>query len=255
MSGIRVETQENILSLVFDRAEKKNAITDAMYGALADALGAAAGDPAVRAILIRSDGDTFTAGNDIGDFIAIATSKTDAPRNVHRFLDLLATTMKPIVAAVQGNAVGIGTTMLLHCDYLVLAENAVLAAPFVNLALVPEAASSLLMPARIGYARAFSMFVLGEAVPAKSALEWGLANKVVPTGELQETALAVARKLVLQPAQAVASAKALMRNPEILRAQMQAEGKKLVEQFQSAEAKEAFTAFFERRKPDFRKFQ
>lgn len=255
MTGIRVEHQENILSLVFDRADKKNAITDAMYGTLADALGAAKDDASVRAILLRAEGDTFCAGNDIGDFIAIATSKSDAPRNVHRFLDALATATKPIVAAVQGNAVGIGTTMLLHCDYLVLAESAVLITPFVNLALVPEAASSLLLPARIGYARAFSMFALGEPVPAKTALDWGLANKVVPAAELHETALAVAQKLTHQPARSVAFTKELMRAPEVLRAQMQAEGKKLTEQFQSAEAKEAFTAFFERRKPDFRKFQ
>ena len=146
------------------RPDKKNALTNAMYGALADAIEAAETDPSVRVLLIRGEGDMFTAGNDVGEFAAMATGAFQGERHVGRFLQALAKSSRPLVAAVQGRAVGIGTTMLLHCDLVVLAENALLSTPFVNLALVPEASSSLLMPLRIGYARAYEMFALGEAV-------------------------------------------------------------------------------------------
>ena len=185
---IKIEKEDGILSLTMARPDKKNALTNAMYGALADAIEAAETDASVRVLLIRGEGDMFTAGNDVGEFAAIAAGAVQGERHVGRFLQALAKSSRPLVAAVQGRAVGIGTTMLLHCDLVVLAENALLSTPFVNLALVPEASSSLLMPLRIGYARAFEMFALGEAVDAKSAFAWGLANRVVPLDKLDAEA-------------------------------------------------------------------
>jgi enoyl-CoA hydratase/carnithine racemase len=170
---IKIENAENILNLILARPEKKNALTDAMYGRLADAIVAAETNPATRVILIRGEGDMFTGGNDVGEFAAIATGAIKGERQVTHFLDAIARSTRPLVAAVQGRAVGIGTTMLLHCDFVVLSEDALLSTPFVNLALVPEAASSLLMPMRVGYARAFEMFALGEPVDAKTALQLG----------------------------------------------------------------------------------
>ena len=143
---IKIENNTGILSLTMARPDKKNALTNAMYGALADAIEAAENDPNVRVVLIRGEGDMFTAGNDVGEFAAIAEGVSHGERHVSRFLQALARSSRPLVAAVQGRAVGIGTTMLLHCDLVVLADNALLSTPFVNLALVPEAASSLLMP-------------------------------------------------------------------------------------------------------------
>ena len=149
---IKIEKAENILTLTFARSKKKNALTDAMYGRLADAIVAAETNPATRVIVIRGEGDMFTGGNDVGEFAGIATGAVTGERHVTRFLDAIARATRPLVAAVQGRAVGIGTTMLLHCDFVLLAEDALLSTPFVNLALVPEAASSLLMPMRIGHA-------------------------------------------------------------------------------------------------------
>jgi enoyl-CoA hydratase/carnithine racemase len=250
---IKIEKSEGILTLTMARPDKKNALTNAMYGALADAMEAAETDPAVRVLLIRGEGDMFTAGNDVGEFAAIATGAFQGERHVGRFLQAQAKASRPLVAAVQGRAVGIGTTMLLHCDLVVLAENALLSTPFVNLALVPENASSLLMPLRIGYARAFEMFALGEAVEAKSALAWGLANRVVPLDKLDAEARAFAARLAKQPAGAVSAAKRLMRNPEVLMAQIKAESEQFAARLKTAEAREAFTAFAERRPPDFLK--
>ena len=254
MTGhIKLENEGGILSVTMARPDKKNALTNAMYGALADAIEAAETDPGVRVLLIRGEGDMFTAGNDVGEFAAIASGSFQGERHVGRFLYALARSSRPLVAAVQGRAVGIGTTMLLHCDLVVLAENAQLSTPFVNLALVPEAASSLLMPLRIGYARAYEMFALGEPVDAKSAFAWGLANRVVPLDKLDAEARALAARLARQPAGAVSTTKRLMRNPQALTAQMQAEGERFAERLKTVEAREAFTAFAERRPPDFLK--
>ena len=250
---IKIENEGGILTLTMARPDKKNALTNAMYGALADAIEAAETDPAVRVVLIRGEGDMFTAGNDVGEFAAIATGGVQGERHVSRFLHALARSSRPLVAAVQGRAVGIGTTMLLHCDLVVLADNALLSTPFVNLALVPEAASSLLMPLRIGYARAFEMFALGEPVDAASALAWGIANRMVPLDRLDAEAKAFAVRLARQPAGAVSATKRLMRNPEVLMAQMLAESDRFVERLKTREAREAFTAFAERRPPDFSK--
>jgi enoyl-CoA hydratase/carnithine racemase len=250
---IKVENDGGILNVTMARPDKKNALTNAMYGALADAIEGAETDTAVRVLLIRGEGDMFTAGNDVGEFAAIATGDFQGERHVGRFVQALARSSRPLVAAVQGRAVGIGTTMLLHCDLVVLAENALLSTPFVNLALVPEAASSLLMPLRIGYARAYEMFALGEPVDAQSAVAWGLANRIVPLDKLDAEARALAARLARQPAGAIGTTKRLMRNPQVLTAQMQAESERFAERLKTVEAREAFMAFAERRPPDFLK--
>jgi len=245
---------DGVLTLTLARADKKNAITDAMYGALADALEAAERDATVRVVLLRAEGDLFSAGNDIGEFAATAMSgggNGGGERNVIRFLHALARATRPLVAAVQGRAVGIGTTMLLHCDFVLLAENAQLSTPFVNLALVPEAASSLLMPARLGHVRAFEMFALGDAVSAQSALAWGLANRVVPLDKLTDEAQAIAQRLARQPLGALTDTKRLMRDAELLTQQMDAESACFAKRLKSPEAQEAFRAFVDRRPPNF----
>jgi enoyl-CoA hydratase/carnithine racemase len=250
---IRLHNDSGVLTVTMARPDKKNALTNAMYGKLADALEGAESDPAVRVLLVRGEGDMFTAGYDVGEFAAMATGSFRDEPQVGRFLQALARSSRPLIAVVQGRAVGIGTTMLLHCDLVVLAENALLSTPFVNLALVPEAASSLLMPLRIGYARAFEMFALGEVVDAHSALAWGLANRVVPLERLDAEAAALAARLARQPAGAVSITKRLMRNPEILLTQIRAESAEFSERLKTAEAREAFAAFAARRPPDFTK--
>ena len=248
---IQRHNADGVLTLTLARADKKNAITDAMYGALADALDAAERDHTVRVVLLRAEGDMFSAGNDIGEFASIAMGEGGGQRNVVRFLHALARATRPLVAAVQGRAVGIGTTMLLHCDFVLLADNAQLSTPFVNLALVPEAASSLLMPARLGHVRAFEMFALGDAVSAESALAWGLANRVVPLYQLGTEAMAIAERLARQPLGALTETKRLMRDAELLKQQMDAENASFSKRLKSPEAHEAFRAFVDRRPPNF----
>jgi enoyl-CoA hydratase/carnithine racemase len=235
--------KDGVLSLQLNRPEKKNALTDAMYAALADGLERADADPEVGAVLICSANDAFTAGNDISDFAAIATGAIKVQeRSVGRFLDRLTRLQAPLVAAVPGLAIGVGTTMLLHCDLVFMAESATLATPFVDLALVPEAASSLLLPGRIGHARAFAMFA-GERVSAAEALAMGLANRVVPIDALAATAEAAARALAAKPRQALRQTKRLMRDGERLRAQMAEENDVFSAQLRSPEAQQAFAAF------------
>jgi len=250
---IKTHKDAGVLTIVMDRPEKKNALTDAMYETMADTLISAERSADVRVVLIRSEGDIFTAGNDIGEFAAMAMGG-ESPRNVRRLIHALATATKPIVAAVQGSAVGIGTTLLLHCDQVVLADNAKLVTPFVNLALVPEAASSLLLPARIGYARAFAMFAFGDPVSATDALAWGLANAVVPVAELAAAAEKLARRLATKPLGALVATKKLMRDAETITRQIAVETTQFVDRLKTPEAREAFTAFAERRAPDFTKF-
>jgi enoyl-CoA hydratase/carnithine racemase len=206
----------------------------------------------VRVVLFQGEGDSFTAGNDLADFRAASDSQ-DGPSEAFRFIGNLGRATKPLVAAVQGNAVGVGTTMLLHCDLVYLAENAKLMTPFVNLALVPEAASSWLLPARIGHVRAYAMFALGEPLDAPSALACGLANAVVPVSELHAKARRAAEALAKRPAGALSHTKSLMRETERMAAQMSRESSLFRERLQSAEAREAFAAFAERRQPVFSK--
>jgi enoyl-CoA hydratase/carnithine racemase len=243
-----------VLTLSLNRPEKKNALTEAMYAALADALEAAQTDPAVRVILFRAEGESFSAGNDIGDFASVAMgARPAADMAVHRVLRAVARTDKPVVAAVKGFAVGIGTTLLLHCDLVFVAEDARLSTPFVNLALAPEAASSLLLPSRVGHVRAFSMFALGENVDGKTAAAWGLANAALPATEVDAAARKAADALAQRPAGSLAATKRLMRDAEAIAAMMDRENAAWEVRLFSAEAREAFTAFAERRPPDFSK--
>ena len=250
---IRTDLTDGVLIITLARPDKKNALTNEMYGTLADIIERAEHDHNVRVLLVQGDGDMFTAGNDVSEFAAIASGKGPSERHVHRFLHALAKATVPIVAAVHGKAVGVGTTMLLHCDYVLLAQDAQLITPFVNLALVPEAASSYLMPLRIGHARAFEMFAMGEPLDAQTAVAWGIANKVCNNDQLRAEARRMAERIAAKPAGSLSAMKALMRKAEALVAQMDSESAKFQERLTSAEAKEAFAAFAEKRKPDFSK--
>ena len=249
---VKIRQDGAVLEITFARPEKKNALSNAMYRAATDALTRAQKDKTVRVVLFSAEGDAFTAGNDIADFAVIASGKGEA-LEAHSFIEALARAEKPIVAAVPGLAVGVGTTMLLHCDLVYLADTARLTTPFVNLALVPEAASSMLLPARIGHVRAFAMFALGEGLSAAEALALGLANKVLPKDEVLGAAREAARALTARPLGAVVATKRLMRDGERMLAQIAKEGAAFKERLQSAEAREAFSAFAERRQPDFTK--
>ena len=219
MSEVVVTLDGGVLTVTMARPDKKNAITNAMYGAMADALQRAESDTAIRAVLLQGDGDSFTAGNELVDFAAVSRG-VQGERHVSRFLGCLAKATRPLVAAVQGNAVGIGTTMLLHCDLVYLAPTARLITPFVNLALVPEAASSWLLPLRIGHARAYAMFALGEPMDAQGAQASGLANAVVPQADLRKKAHDAAIALTKRPAGSLSMTKALMREQQRIAAQI-----------------------------------
>ncbi|MBH5321676.1 enoyl-CoA hydratase [Aurantiacibacter sediminis] len=240
-----------ILTLTMNRPDKKNALTDAMYGAMADAIEGAQDDKAVRVIVIRGHGEMFCAGNDIGDFMVAASGGDITRANVFRFIRLLGTSTKPLVAGVQGRAVGIGTTMLLHCDYVVLADDAKLTAPFATLGLVPEAASSKLLPSAIGHQRAFAMMAMGEAIAAEEALASGLANAIVPVEGLNDAVGDAAQRIAALPPGAVQASKALMRDRETIAETMETEIAIFAQRLQSEEAREAFTAFMQKRAPDF----
>jgi enoyl-CoA hydratase/carnithine racemase len=249
---IKSTQSSGVLTLVLDRPAKKNALTEAMYAALADALEGAQTDTQVRVVLLRGEGDVFSSGNDLSEFAAAASSGV-MPQQVMRFIQCLARAHKPLVAAAQGKAVGLGATLLLHCDHVLLAEGTQLSVPFANLALVPEAASSLLLPALIGHPRAFTLFALGEPVDARTALAWGLANQVVSPQDLTAAAETIARRLAAQPIGALIATKKLMRDAQMLVAQMKREGERFGERLSTPEAREAFAAFAERRAPDFTK--
>lgn len=251
---VRVALDAGVLTLTLTRPEKKNALTSPMYEVLVREMVRAESDSAVRVVLFQGEGDTFTAGSDISEFAAVASGTAAAPRiGASPFLAALADATKPFVAAVQGRAVGVGTTMLLHCDVVIVAEDAALTTPFVNLALVPEAASSWLLPARVGHARAFAMFALGRPVDGQTAVEIGIATEAVPAAEVQARALAVARELAARPLGALQATKRLMRDAGAIRAVMEREGAEFQKRLKSPEAMEAFRAFAERRPPDFSK--
>ena len=250
------ELSGGVLTLTINRPEKKNALTRAMYQALADGIDGANEDPSTRCVLIQANGDIFTAGNDLADFAAVNAG--DATANQAResgnpLLIALGRAKIPLVAAVHGRAVGVGVTMLLHCDLVYVSQDTLLTTPFVNLALVPEAASSMLLPQRIGHARAFAMFVLGEAVDGKKAEAWGIANAALPAGEVQAKARAAAEAVASRAPASVTLTKALMRDPAAIAARMDEEGKHFAAQLKSPEAKEAFEAFAQKRAPDFSK--
>ena len=251
---IQTDLAAGVLTVTLARPEKKNAITQAMYAALSEATERARTDDAVRVLLFRSEGDSFSAGNDIADFIALGSQgQQPLDMSVFRFLRALADFDKPAVAAVRGRAVGIGLTLLLHCDIVVVAEDALLSVPFVNLALAPEAASSMLLPAAIGHRRAFEMFALGEPIDGRTAVAWGLANRAVATDQVEVVAVELAGKLAARAPNSIRKTKRLMRDAETLWALMQKEGEAFGSQMSSPEAMEAFMAFSQKRAPDFSK--
>lgn len=252
---VRIAAEDGVLRITLARPDKKNALTTAMYTALGNALARAETDSSVRAVLFEAEGDAFTAGNDLGDFAAVASGEmAREDMTTHLFLDALAMARKPYVAAVHGLAVGIGVTMLLHCDLVFVAEDAKLSTPFVNLALVPEAASSALLQARIGYARAYAMFALGEPINGRTAAAIGLANAALPVNEVRPKALAAAKLLASKPMGALQATKELMRDSKAIAALMAHETEIFSARLKSPETAEALRAFAERRPPDFRKF-
>lgn len=236
-----------VLEIRFNRPDKKNAITNAMYGVIADAVASAQTDDAIRAILFTSNGDFFSAGNDIKDFAAQSMGAFEGPRHVARFLEEVIKAEKPIVAAVQGHTVGVGTTMLFQCDLVYVADHARLTMPFIDLGVVPENASSLTVVQRFGYARAFSLFALNEPLNGKQAAEWGLANAAVPAGEVEAKARAAAQTLASKPPQSMRHTKKLMRDTQALLARMNEEGAIFAERLKSPEAAAAFAAFLQKR--------
>lgn len=254
MSDILFHTENGIATLTFNRLDKKNSITQAMYAALADGLEAAAADPAVRVVVIQGHETVFSAGNDLGDFLHNPASGEDAP--VFRFLRGIASFPKPVVAAVCGPAVGIGTTLLFHCDLVYAGDNAAFSLPFVNLGLCPEAASSLLVPQMFGYHRAAEALLLGEPFMAEAALEVGLVNRVVPPSEANALARAVATRLAAKPSSSLAETKRLMKQGQasVVAQQIRTEGEVFGRMLKEPAAKEAFSAFLEKRKPDFSRF-
>jgi enoyl-CoA hydratase/carnithine racemase len=254
MDHVVVAREGAIQRIQLDRPEKKNALTSAMYSGVADAVEAAERDAAVRVMLVHGAGDCFTAGNDLQDFLAGPPQDEDRP--AFRFLNVVAHATKPIVAAVHGVAVGIGTTMLAQCDLVYAAEGTKFSVPFVNLGLCPENASSFLLPAILGYQRAAELLMLGEPFDAAKAREIGLVNAVVPAGELVAVATGAAQKLAAKPPASLRLTKRLMRRAWMreIEAALAEESRAFRERLVSPEAKEAFTAFLEKRPPDFSRF-
>ena len=252
--AILVARENGVLTITINRPERKNALTPAMYAAINDALAAAHEDASVRAVLLRGTPAIFTAGNDIEDFLK--TPPTGAESPVMRFLHAIASAEKPLVAAVAGAAIGVGTTMLLHCDLVYAADTASFAMPFTQLGLCPEAASSLLLPRLAGYQSAAEKLLLGEAFDAAEAHRIGIVNRVLPAAELDAFVRAQMDKLAALPAGSLRVTKALMKRAgegEIT-ARMSEESAHFGRMLVAPEAREAFTAFLQKRKPDFRQF-
>lgn len=251
MSDIVTEHSGNILRIQLNRPDKKNAMTSAMYIEIADLLNAAAKDDGVRVVLWYGAGGSFTAGNDIQDFQQNPPPPTDSPQD--RLMQALINFEKPIVAAVQGAAIGGGTTMLTHCDFVIAGESTIFQMPFVNLGLVSEFGSSYSIPARIGYLRAAELVLLGTRFNAKRAVELGLVTQVVPNEKLLATATETARNLAEKPPGALHACKRLLRasTRDLLEQAIKRENEEFSARARSAEAREAFAAFMEKRKPNF----
>ena len=257
--SIKTATLNGVATIEIARPEKKNALTVAMYQAMADALRAAMADQVVRAVLITGQPGIFTSGNDIEDFMSRPPAPGGADAEdppVIQFMRALVDCSKPVVVAVTGAAIGIGTTLLLHCDFVYVSDEARLAMPFVSLGLVPEFASSLLVPQLMGHGRAAEKLLLGEPFTPDQAVEFGLANAVLPASEVVAHARRIAERFNQLPPGAVQEAKKLLRGPQreqvmqTIRTESELFGKRL----RSPEAMEAFQAFFQKRKPDFSKF-
>ncbi|MBS0448053.1 MAG: enoyl-CoA hydratase [Proteobacteria bacterium] len=251
---IKTATLNGVATIEIARPEKKNAITGEMYRRMADALNAATADNAVRAVLLTGQPGIFTSGNDIEDFMQRPPGNLESPAFV--FMKALLGCDKPVIAAVTGAAIGIGTTMLLHCDLVYVSDEARLAMPFVSLGLVPEFASSLIVPQLMGHARAAEKLLLGDPFTGADAVEMGIANAVLPAGEVVPHARRIAERFNALPPGAVRQTKTLLRRARSQAAleTIAAEGEIFAQRLQSPEAKEAFSAFFQKRKPDFSKF-
>lgn len=244
---VRIDRANGVLAITLARPERRNAITVAMYAALAEAVESAASDPAIRLITIRGEGQDFTAGNDLADFLNAMPRDEEIP--VMRLLRALALNPKPLVAAVQGNAVGIGTTLLLHCDLVIAEGSARFSMPFVDLGLVPEAASSLLVPRLAGRRRAAAWILLGESFGAPEAREFGLVSHIVAEGSAEEALAEMVQRLLAKPAQALQLTQDLLRlgNRDEIVERIELESGHFAERLKSDEVKDAIHAFFERK--------
>jgi len=251
--SIKTAVMNGVATIEIARPEKKNAITFAMYQAMAEALRSAQDDGAVRAVLITGQPGIFTSGNDLEDFVARPPGG-DSP--AFQFMKALIGIDKPVVAAVTGAAIGIGTTMLLHCDLVYVSDEARLAMPFVSLGLVPEFASSLVFPQLAGRAKAAEKLLLGDPFSAQDAVDLGIANAVLPAAEVVNHARRIAERFNALPPGAVRETKKLMRraSAELVLQTIGVEGQAFTARLQTPEAKEAFSAFFQKRKPDFAQF-
>ncbi len=253
MSDILTHTDAGVMTMTLSRVDKKNSITAAMYTAMAEAIQEAARNDAVKVLVIQGHETIFSAGNDIADFLNHPPKGNDAP--VFQFLRGLSTLAKPVVAAVAGPAVGVGTTLLFHCDLVYAGDNAAFAMPFVNLGLCPEAASSLLVPNLVGYQRAAELLLLGEPFTAETALEMGLVNRIVPPTEVNALAHKQATKLAAKPLSSLLETKRFLKQGHAAAVQTRMTDEAVVfgRMLGEAPAREAFTAFMEKRKPDFTK--
>jgi len=251
MSDLLIDTTERVMTLTFNRVDKKNAFTTAMYADMADVLTAAQDDDGVRVVVLQGHETIFSSGNDIADFLKNPPLSLDVP--VFRFLRALSSFGKPLVAAVCGPAVGIGTTLLFHCDLVYAGDNAAFSMPFVNLGLCPEAASSLLAPQRMGYGRAAEALLLGEPFLAEAALEMGLISRIVAPAQASALAQAQARKLAAKPIGSLLQTKRFMKmaQAEAVAQRLADEGVVFGRMLGEPAAREAFGAFLEKRPPDF----
>jgi enoyl-CoA hydratase/carnithine racemase len=246
---VTVKDAGPVRTVRMNRPDKKNALTAAMYEAMATALENASSHPDIRCVLIAGGPGAFSAGNDLAEFAQAATSGEGLGSSVIRFLHALARSERPLVAAVQGIAVGVGTTMLLHCDHVVAGTDARFSTPFVGLGLVPEAASSLLAPRLMGHRRAFELLVMGRPLDAVAAQACGLINVIVPPGDVDAEAMKAAHHIATLPAGAVAASCRLLRgSPDETIARIDEEVRLFKERLQSTEAQKAFDAFFDRKR-------
>jgi enoyl-CoA hydratase/carnithine racemase len=245
-----IERNGHILDIQFNRPDKKNALTLKMYTAMTEALAAAEKDLEVRVVLFHGTGGNFTSGNDVNDFLSNPPIDDTAP--ALQFISAIARATVPIVAAIDGVSVGVGTTMLLHCDYILVTEDARLQFPFINLALLPEAGSTHLLPRLLGYTRAAELALLAEEFSGARAVELGIASKIVKAEHIHEEAKAIADKFAAKPPKAVRMAKRMLKGEQARMDAIIAEEARIFgEQLTSPEAREAFSAFIEKRKPDF----
>jgi enoyl-CoA hydratase/carnithine racemase len=253
MKDILISKHNSVLTITINRPDKKNALTREMYAAMADALESVSSDSSIKAVLLQGEGDGFTAGNDISMFANVTSASST--NDTVRFMKALAAIELPVVAKVHGAAVGIGTTLLLHCDFVYCAENTYFSLPFINLALVPEYGSSAILPRLAGHKKAAEWLMLGEPFGAEDALSNGIVNKVTPLSRLDDLCQKTLTTLLSMPKEALRKTKALMKSDyDEMMSHLDKELEVFGEQLLSAPAKEAFDAFLNKRKPDFSQF-